>query len=122
MGPPQAADASLLRVPLSIVVLHHCRHIRPERNLYENGIPDFFDIATSNYLGSEISIIGNTFPHDQKYLDKSLPIEERWESFLPIYNRLKNTGYTVWCTPFGYLCEWDLSVYGESLARVFKEF
>jgi len=35
--------------------------------------------------------------------------------------RLANTGYQVWQTPFGYFCEWDLSVYGDSLAKVFKE-
>jgi hypothetical protein len=35
--------------------------------------------------------------------------------------RLSNTGYHVWQTPFGYFCEWDLSVYGDSLAKVFKE-
>ncbi|MFN8454914.1 MAG: threonyl-tRNA synthetase editing domain-containing protein [Anaerolineae bacterium] len=35
--------------------------------------------------------------------------------------RLQNTGYQVWQTPFGYFCEWDLSVYGDSLAKVFKE-
>ena len=34
--------------------------------------------------------------------------------------RLRSTGYQVWITPFGYVCEWDLSVYGESLAKVFK--
>lgn len=36
--------------------------------------------------------------------------------------RLRSTGYQVWQTPFGYFCEWDLSVYGDSLAKVFKEF
>lgn len=35
--------------------------------------------------------------------------------------RLREHGYQVWITPFGYLCEWDLSVYGESLAKVWKE-
>jgi threonyl-tRNA synthetase editing subunit len=35
--------------------------------------------------------------------------------------RLRETGYNVWFTPFGYLCEWDLSVYGDSLAKVWKE-
>jgi hypothetical protein len=34
--------------------------------------------------------------------------------------RLRGTGYAVWITPFGYVCEWDLSVFGESLAKVFK--
>lgn len=36
--------------------------------------------------------------------------------------RLSGTGYEVDRTPFGYFCEWDLSVYGESLAKVWKEF
>ncbi len=34
--------------------------------------------------------------------------------------RLRGAGYEVSITPFGYLCEWDLHVYGESLGRVFK--
>jgi hypothetical protein len=34
--------------------------------------------------------------------------------------RLRGAGYQVSITPFGYLCEWDLHVYGESLGRVFK--
>jgi len=36
-------------------------------------------------------------------------------------DRLTNTGYTVHKTPFGYFCEWNLHVYGESLAKVWKE-
>jgi hypothetical protein len=35
--------------------------------------------------------------------------------------RLGTTGHQVWTTPFGYFCEWELSVYGESLAKVWKE-
>ena len=38
-----------------------------------------------------------------------------------VAERLRQTGYNVWLTPFGYVCEWELSVYGESLAKVFKE-
>lgn len=38
-----------------------------------------------------------------------------------IAERLGETGYQVWMTPFGYFCEWDLSVYGESLAKVWKD-
>ncbi len=34
--------------------------------------------------------------------------------------RLRNTGYDVTLTPFGWVGEWDLSVYGESLAKVYK--
>lgn len=44
------------------------------------------------------------------------------ESFIDTTaQRLRDTGYRVWTTPFGYFCEWDLSVYGESLAKVWKE-
>jgi Asp-tRNA(Asn)/Glu-tRNA(Gln) amidotransferase A subunit family amidase len=35
--------------------------------------------------------------------------------------RLRATGYAVWITPFGYFNEWELSVYGESLGKVWKE-
>ena len=35
--------------------------------------------------------------------------------------RLRGTGYEVKLTPFGHFCEWDLAVYGESLAKVWKE-
>jgi len=38
-----------------------------------------------------------------------------------VAQRLQETGYQVRITPFGYFCEWDLSVYGESLAKVWKE-
>ncbi len=38
-----------------------------------------------------------------------------------IAERLRATGYCVRLTPFGYFCEWDLSVYGDSLAKVWKE-
>ena len=38
-----------------------------------------------------------------------------------VAKRLGETGYEVRTTPFGYFCEWDLSVYGESLAKVWKE-
>jgi hypothetical protein len=35
--------------------------------------------------------------------------------------RLRDTGYDTRITPFGYFNEWDLSVYGESLGKVWKE-
>jgi hypothetical protein len=34
--------------------------------------------------------------------------------------RLRNSGYQVMITPFGWVGGWDLSVYGESLAKVFR--
>jgi len=35
--------------------------------------------------------------------------------------RLRSTGYEAWITPFGWFCEWDLAVHGDSLAKVWKE-
>ena len=35
--------------------------------------------------------------------------------------RLRDTGYATHITPFGWFNEWDLSVYGESLAKVWKQ-
>ena len=35
--------------------------------------------------------------------------------------RLVATGYQVEQTPFGWFCSWELAVYGDSLAKVFKE-
>lgn len=35
--------------------------------------------------------------------------------------RLTGTGYEVHQTPFGHFCEWNLDVYGESLAKVWKD-
>lgn len=35
--------------------------------------------------------------------------------------RLRESGYQVRTTPFGYNCAWDLSVYGDSLAKVWKQ-
>jgi len=35
--------------------------------------------------------------------------------------RLRDTGYEVHATPFGWFCQWDLAVHGESLAKVWKE-
>ena len=44
------------------------------------------------------------------------------EAFInALAQRLRETTYIVWTTPFGYFCEWDLSVYGDSLAKVWKE-
>lgn len=35
--------------------------------------------------------------------------------------RLRGTNYSVWSTPFGWFCSWDLEVFGDSLAKVWKE-
>ncbi len=41
--------------------------------------------------------------------------------FSDLARRLVDTGYSVKSTPFGYFCEWQLDVFGESLAKVYKQ-
>ena len=43
-----------------------------------------------------------------------------WDFFQRLADRLRETGYEVTITPFGYFCSWQLDVYGESLAKVYK--
>ncbi|MBN2409872.1 MAG: amidohydrolase family protein [Candidatus Aminicenantes bacterium] len=76
-----------------IKVVDNHEHIKSEPFRVKEGKPDFFDLVTSDYTGADIGNIGNTFGHDTKYLDETLSIEERWASFKPIYDRIKNTGY-----------------------------
>ena len=41
--------------------------------------------------------------------------------FTDLAERLRNTDYIVEITPYGWFCAWQLDVYGESLAKVYKE-
>ncbi len=59
--------------------------------------------------------------HSFTHLGSDSADPEFAQAFLEeLRDRLVSTGYEVWCTPFGYLCEWELNVYGESLAKVWK--
>jgi hypothetical protein len=63
----------------------------------------------------------NIVLHSFTHLSDSTASADYAQAFLEsTAERLRGTGYQVWLTPFGYFCEWDLAVYGESLARVFK--
>jgi hypothetical protein len=47
---------------------------------------------------------------------------EQAQTFLnDLDQRLSTTGYEVKQTPFGWFCSWELSVFGESMAKIFKE-
>jgi hypothetical protein len=64
----------------------------------------------------------NIVLHSFTHLSGSTASPEFAQALLnSLEERLTTTGYQVWQTPFGYFCEWDLSVYGDSLAKVFKE-
>lgn len=64
----------------------------------------------------------NIVLHSFAHLSSSTAAPEFAQTLLDnLEQRLRQTGYQVWQTPFGYFCEWDLAVYGDSLAKVFKE-
>jgi hypothetical protein len=63
----------------------------------------------------------NVVLHSFTHLGGDTALPEFAQEFIEAAaTRLRATGYEVWLTPFGYVCEWDLAVYGESLAKVFK--
>ena len=76
-----------------IRVVDDHEHYSTEKFRIEKWTPDFFNLVLDDYTGEDIRNIGNTFSDDKKYLDKNLSVEERWASFRPIYERIKNTGY-----------------------------
>ncbi len=60
--------------------------------------------------------------HSFTHLSTSKAAAEFAQAFLEeLAGRLRRAGYEVALTPFGYTCSWELSVYGESLAKVFVD-
>jgi hypothetical protein len=63
----------------------------------------------------------NVVLHSFTHLAESSASPEFARTFIQnAATRLQNTGYQVTTTPFGWVGAWDLSVYGEGLAKVFK--
>jgi hypothetical protein len=63
----------------------------------------------------------NVVLHSFTHLAETSATPQFAEAFLQsAAARLRNTGYQVTLTPFGWVCEWELAVFGESLAKVFK--
>jgi hypothetical protein len=63
----------------------------------------------------------NVVLHSFTHLAEASASPQFAEAFLQsAATRLRNTGYQVTLTPFGWVCEWELSVFGEGLAKVFK--
>lgn len=64
----------------------------------------------------------NVALHSFTHLSGSKAAPEFAQQFLEdLAERLRTAGYSVWLTPFGYTCAWELSVYGETIAKVFKD-
>lgn len=52
---------------------------------------------------------------------ENAPPEFAHDFIVELSERLGGTGYAVASTPFGWFCSWDLQVFGDSLAKVWKE-
>ena len=67
-------------------------------------------------------VVPDLLAHSFTHLGGQNASPEFAQAFLvELSERLSNTDYTVKSTPFGYFCEWQLDVHGESLAKVYKQ-
>ena len=114
---PEAGDGGdEVRVSETAVVFVHSE---PQDEVDPSGLETKFVKNVKWIAGKRGSkdIVLHSFTH----LADSSASPQFAEAFLQTAaTRLRNTGYQVTLTPFGWVCEWDLSVYGESLAKVFK--
>ena len=61
--------------------------------------------------------------HSFNHLSESKASPEFSDNFLnSTFERLKNSGYETYQTPFGYFLDLEVRAPGESLARIFKSF
>ncbi len=72
----------------------------------------------ANKLGFR-AIVLHSFSHLGSH-EPATP-EFAWDFLVELAERLRNTGYQVTITPFGYTCVWEMKVRGESVGRVWKE-
>jgi hypothetical protein len=103
-------------VPEAVVVFLHAEVEDEAKPSLETKV-----IKNIKWLANKRSL-KNIVLHSFTHLSGSTASPEFAQTLLNnLEQRLRSTGYQVWQTPFGYFCEWDLSVYGDSLAKVFKE-
>lgn len=114
---PDAADAGgEVQVGNAVVVFVHAE---PQDEVDPSGLETKFVKNVKWIAGKRElkAIVLHSFTH----LAETSASPQFAEAFLQsAATRLRNTGYQVTLTPFGWVCAWDLSVFGESLAKVFK--
>ena len=114
---PEAADASgEVQTTDAAVIFIHCE---PQDEAEPNGLETKF-VKNVKWIAGKRNLT-NIVLHSFTHLAESSASPQFAEVFLQSASaRLRNTGYQVILTPFGWVCEWELSVHGESLAKVFK--
>ena len=94
-------------------------HAEPQDETNDSGLETKF-VKNVKWLAGKREL-QNVVLHSFTHLAEARASPQFAEAFLQSApTRLRNTGYQVTLTPFGWVCEWDLSVFGESLAKVFK--
>jgi hypothetical protein len=114
--PDAGEDGGEVRVAEAVVVFVHSE---PQDELAPDGLETKF-VKNVKWLAGKRGY-RNVVLHSFTHLAEVNASPQFAEAFLQgAAARLRNTGYQVLLTPFGWVGEWDLSVYGESLAKVFK--
>ncbi len=107
-GEVQVTDAAVVFV-----------HAEPQDETNDSGLETKF-VKNVKWIAGKREL-KNVVLHSFTHLAEARASPQFAEAFLQsATTRLRNTGYQVTLTPFGWVCEWDLSVFGESLAKVFK--
>lgn len=114
---PSAADfGEEVRVEEAAVIFVHCE---PQDEAAPAGLETRF-VKNVKWIAGKRSL-KNVVLHSFTHLAEASASPQFAEAFLQgAATRLRATGYNVTLTPFGWTCAWELSVYGESLAKVFK--
>ncbi len=114
---PEASEASgETRVTDAAVIFVHAE---PEDEAAPSGLETKF-VKNVKWIAGKRGL-RNIVLHSFTHLAETSASPQFAEAFLQsAAARLRNTGYQVTLTPFGWVCEWDLSVLGESLAKVWK--
>jgi len=114
---PDAADASgETRVTDAAIVFVHAE---PQDEADPSGLETKF-VKNVKWIAGKRGL-KNIVLHSFTHLADASASPQFAETFLQsAAARLRNTGYSATLTPFGWVCEWDLSVFGESLAKVRK--
>ena len=114
--PATGAGGGEVQVSEAAVVFVHCE---PQDEADPAGLETKF-IKNVKWIAGKRGF-KNIVLHSFTHLAEASASPQFAEAFLQnAATRLRNTGYQVTLTPFGWVCEWDVSVYGESLAKVFK--
>jgi hypothetical protein len=114
---PDAADAGgEVQVGNAVVVFVHAE---PPDEANPAGLETKF-VKNVKWIAGKREM-RNVVLHSFTHLAETSASPQFAEAFLQgAAERLRHTGDQVTLIPFGWVCAWDLSVYGESLAKVFK--